>query len=67
MADEAVLGTMTVHLYMRAGNSGLTEIGSAEIDVTPTLMMNEALADIFEQGAIALRAQTPDGEETPGG
>lgn len=57
MADEnaGVLGTVTVHLYMRAGNTNLTEIGTAEVEVGPNITLDAALADCFEDAARTLR------------
>jgi hypothetical protein len=59
--DEGVLGTMTVHLYMRVGDSGLTEVGTAEVDVGPRIKMDVVLADMFESAAKNLRAKEPRG------
>lgn len=53
--EAGVLGTMTAHLYVRIGDSGLSEVGTAELEVGPKIKMDLALADIFESAAKALR------------
>ena len=53
--EPGPLGTMTAHIYVRVGNSNLTEIGTCEIPVGPTIKMDTALADMFESAASSLR------------
>lgn len=53
--NAGVLGTMTAHLYMRVGNTNLTEIGTAEVEVGPNITLDEALAECFENAAKTLR------------
>ena len=53
--NNAALGTMTAHLYLRVGSDNLREIATAEVQVGPTIKLDAALADMFEAAATTLR------------